>query len=413
MYTDTMLIASLDTHLNAFHLELSFSAEAGRTTVLLGESGAGKSTVLRILAGLLHPERGHIVFEGVTYFDSERRIAIPPQQRPFGYVFQDYALFPHLSVFENVAFGLRAQYLPRQLIRQRVGEALEQVRLSGLDERRPAQLSGGQQQRVAIARALALQPQLLLLDEPLSALDVQTRREVRQELRRILAHIGITTVFVTHQYLEALVFGHHILVLDHGQLIQQGSQRDLLERPRSSYVAELVGTNFFRGRVVRCETNSICTIRLDDDHERGIEISATLARAEASSRPYADKVPGAGEEAYVVVDPRSITLYQTAPDSSARNTFRGEIVQLLHLGASGNTGNRDDGRVRVSMQLDTARRATARVAPTIPRGATTDLSLPAPLLTAEITAASAARMELQEGKIVYATFKATEARAYT
>src|SRR6266852_2207439 len=241
-----MLTAQLDKHLNEnFHLDLSFSAEVGKTTVLLGESGAGKSTVLWLLAGLLHPERGHISLEGVIYFDSERRIAIPPQERPFGYVFQDYALFPHLSVFENVAFGLRAQYLPRQLIRRRVGEALEQVRLSGLDERRPAQLSGGQQQRVAIARALALQPQLLLLDEPLSALDVQTRREVRQELRRILAHIGITTVLVTHQYLEALLFGHHILVLDHGQLIQQGSQRDLLQRPRSSYVAELVGTNFF------------------------------------------------------------------------------------------------------------------------------------------------------------------------
>jgi molybdate transport system ATP-binding protein len=394
-----MLIASLDTHLNTFHLELSFSAEVGRTTILLGESGAGKSTVLRLLAGLLHPERGHIAFEGITYFDSERHIIIPPQHRPFGYVFQDYALFPHLSTFENVAFGLRAQYLPRQLIRRRVGEALEQVRLSGLDERRPAQLSGGQQQRVAIARALALQPQLLLLDEPLAALDVQTRREVRQELRRILAHIGITTVFVTHQYLEALVFGHHILVLDHGQLIQQGSQRDLLEHPRSSYIAELVGTNFFRGRVVRCETNMICTIRLDDNHERGIEISATL-----EEHLQADQAPGAGEEAYVVIDPRSITLYQTPPDSSARNIFRGEIVQLLHLGASGGrrqaaapTGNMDDGRVRVSMQLDTA----------------TNLSLPAPLLTAEITAASAARMELLEGKTVYATFKATEARAYT
>jgi len=387
-----MLVASLDTHLNTFHLELSFSAEVGRTTVLLGESGAGKSTVLRLLAGLLHPERGHIAFASITYFDSERHIIIPPQHRPFGYVFQDYALFPHLSVFENVAFGLRAQYLPRQLIRRRVGEALEQVRLSGFDERRPAQLSGGQQQRVAIARALALQPQLLLLDEPLAALDVQTRREVRQELRRILAHIGVTTVFVTHQYLEALVFGHHILVLDHGQLIQQGSQRDLLERPRSSYIAELVGTNFFRGRVVHCETNSICTIRLDDNHERGIEISATL-----EEHLQADQAPGADEEAYVVVDPRSITLYQTPPDSSARNIFRGEIVQLLHLGASGNSGNMNDGRVRVSMQLDTA----------------TNLSLPAPLLTAEITAASAARMELLEGKTVYATFKATEARAYT
>src|SRR3989454_2702090 len=380
MYTDTMLIATLDTHLNTFHLLLSFSAEIGKTTVLLGESGAGKSTVLRVLAGLLHPERGQISLNDVVYFDSERRIAIPPQQRPFGYVFQDYALFPHLSVFENVAFGLRAQYLPRQLIRQRVGEALEQVRLSGLDERRPAQLSGGQQQRVAIARALALQPRLLLLDEPLAALDVQTRREVRQELRRILAHIGITTVFVTHHYLEALLFGHHILVLDHGRVIQQGSQRDLLERPRSSYVAELVGTNFFRGRVVRCETNTICTIQLYDDHEHNVEISAALEEHTQS-----DRVPAAGEEAYVVVEPRSVTLYQTLPDTSARNVFRGEIIQLLHLGTSlSGAGNLDDGRVRVSMLLETPTTST----------------LPAPLLTAEITAASAARMQLREGKKV-------------
>ncbi len=387
-----MLIASLDTHLNTFHLELTFSAEVGKTTVLLGESGAGKSTVLRLLAGLLHPERGHIVFEDVTYFDSERRIVIPPQQRPFGYVFQDYVLFPHLSVFENVAFGLRAQHLPRQLIRRRVGEALEQVRLNGLDERRPGQLSGGQQQRVAIARALALQPRLLLLDEPLAALDVQTRREVRQELRRILAHIGITTVFVTHHYLEALLFGHHILVLDHGRVIQQGSQRDLLERPRSSYVAELVGTNFFRGRVVRCETNTICTIQLYDDHEHNVEISAALEEHTQS-----DRVPAAGEEAYVVVEPRSVTLYQTLPDTSARNVFRGEIIQLLHLGTSlSSASNLDDGRVRVSMLLETPGNST----------------LPAPLLTAEITAASATRMKLREGKKVYATFKATEARAY-
>src|SRR3989442_4186961 len=194
MYTDTMLIASLDTHLNAFHLELSFSAEIGKTTVLLGESGAGKSTVLRVLAGLLHPERGQISLNDVVYFDSERGISIPPQERPFGYVFQDYVLFPHLSVFENVAFGLRAQHLTRQTVHQRVGEALEQVRLTELDQRRPAQLSGGQQQRVAIARALALQPLLLLLDEPLAALDVQTRREVRQELRNILSRVGITTL---------------------------------------------------------------------------------------------------------------------------------------------------------------------------------------------------------------------------
>src|SRR5438270_2477892 len=227
-----MLKAQLDTHLNTFHLNLDLTADGGQTTVLLGESGAGKSTVLRLLAGLLQAERGCIALDGVVYFDSEKRISVPPQARPFGYVFQDYTLFPHLSVFENVAFGLRAQHLPRALVRQRVGEALEQVHLVGFDSRRPVQLSGGQQQRVAIARALALRPQLLLLDEPLAALDVQTRREVRQELRQLLSRVGIPTVMVTHQYLEALLFGQRIRVLSPGCVIQEGSQHDLLQYAR-------------------------------------------------------------------------------------------------------------------------------------------------------------------------------------
>src|SRR6266581_9238079 len=307
-YTECMLTAVLDTHLNTFHLDINFSAGKGKTTVLLGESGAGKSTVLRLLAGLLHPERGHISLEGITYFDSEQHIAIPPQERPFGYVFQDYVLFPHLTTLENVAFGLRAQHLSRKVVRQRVGEALEQVHLAGYDQRRPVQLSGGQHQRVAIARALALHPQLLLLDEPLAALDVQTRREVRQELRRILANIAITTLFVTHQYLEALLFGQSILVLDAGRIIQQGSQHDLLLYPRSSYVAELVGMNFFRGRVVRNEANSLCTIQLQQENHP-IEVMAALEEHLQGS-----KTPAVGEEAFVVVDPRSITLYQAAPD---------------------------------------------------------------------------------------------------
>jgi molybdate transport system ATP-binding protein len=379
-----MLKAVLDTHLNTFHLNINFSAGKGKTTVLLGESGAGKSTVLRLLAGLLYPERGHISLEGNTYFDSTQRIAIPSQERPFGYVFQDYVLFPHLTIFENVAFGLRAQHLPRKLVRQRVGEALEQVHLAGYDLRKPAQLSGGQQQRVAIARALALHPQLLLLDEPLAALDVQTRREVRQELRNLLSSAGITTVMVTHQYLEALLFGHHILVLEQGQVIQQGTHLDLLQYPRSSYVAELVGMNFFRGRVICCEAGAMCTIQLQNNGRPGIELSAALEEQ-------TQKLPEPGDEAFVLVDPRSITLYQTLPDSSARNVFKGTIVQVLHLGTPFGNNSEHIGRVRVSLSVDDA----------------------VPLLTAEVTEASASRMALSEGKIIYATFKATEARAYT
>jgi len=375
-----MLDVSLDTHLSTFHLTVDFCAEIGKTTVLLGESGAGKTTVLRLLAGLLHPQKGHITLGERIFYDSERHIVVPPQERPFGYVFQDYLLFPHLNVFENVAFGLRAQHLPRQLLRQRVGAVLEQVRLVGLELRRPAQLSGGQQQRVAIARALALQPQLLLLDEPLAALDVQTRREVRQELRHMLQDTGTTTVMVTHQYLEALLFGHQILVLDHGSVIQQGGQHELHDTPRSAYIAELAGTNFFCGRIIGYETNTMCILQLPFTSLRDgtIEIVAMLRE-----HSMAESVPTIGEQAYVVVDPHTITLHRTPPEGSARNIFCGKIVHILL----------EDGRVRVSMQIDN----TSSTAP----------------LIATITQISATRMELREGQLVYATFKATEASAYT
>jgi molybdate transport system ATP-binding protein len=397
-----MLHVVLDTHVDAFRLDLQFSAEAGKTTVLLGESGAGKSTVLRHIAGLCHPRRGRISLGTRTYFDSDRHLLIPPQDRPFGYVFQDYVLFPHLSVFENVAFGLRAQHLPRATIARWVAEALEQVHLVGFDRRLPCQLSGGQQQRVAIARALALHPQLLLLDEPLAALDVQTRREVRQQLYRLLAEIRLTTLLVTHQYLEACLFGHHILVLDHGRIIQQGDQRTLLQEPRSSYVAELVGTNFFRGRVVQRDALALCTIELAGSQEQSFYIQATIEQAGQSDLRV-------GEDAFVIVDPRSITLHPTLPQGSARNSVCGEIVQVLYLGG-GRQGRRgegesdpyrgapwlstaptDDGRVRVSILLEAAK-------------------LP---LTAEVTSLSASQMGLREGQTIYASFKATEARAYS
>ncbi|HEU5382361.1 MAG TPA: ATP-binding cassette domain-containing protein [Ktedonobacteraceae bacterium] len=377
-----MLTASLETHLQAFHLDLAFHAEVGKTTVLLGESGAGKSSVLRLLAGLIHPGRGLIELDGVVYFDSEKKIARAPQERPFGYVFQDYTLFPHLSVFENIAFGLRAQGIPGKLLRRRVDEMVEQMRLVGHEQQRPGQLSGGQQQRVALARALVLQPKLLLLDEPLSALDVQTKREVRQELLRILKQTGITTVLVTHQYLEALLFGQQILVLDQGKIIQRGTQRDLLQRPRSAYVAELVGMNFFRGRVVACEARSVCTICLESHSGPALEIQATLEEQGEGVE--------IGADAYIVIDPRAVTLSLDLPEGSARNIFRGEIVQILQADTYAQEGTRRSGWVRVSLLIE---------------------ATPQPLI-AEITEASARRLELSEGGSVYASFKAMEAQAY-
>ena len=381
-----MLDVALDTSLKNFHLAVKFVAEAGQTTVLLGESGAGKSTILRLLAGLLHPQQGHITLDGITYYDSTQHIAVPPQERPFGYVFQDYVLFPHLTIFENIAFGLRAQRLHSRIIKERVGQVLEQVNLTGLELRYPTQLSGGQQQRAALARALVLQPQLLLLDEPLAALDVQTRREVRQELRHILAQTDITTLMVTHQYLDALLFGDQILVVDHGRIIQQGGQRELREHPRSSYIAELVGVNFFHGHITGLEANPICIIQVDSEDPHGLPLQgiATLKELEQNAEPGT----AIGAEAFVIVDPRSITLHQAPPESSARNMFRGTIMHILQ---QGNMAGDQDDHTRVSIILN------SNTAP----------------LTAEITAASAIRMQLHEGDVIYASFKATEALAYT
>ena len=386
----------LEKHLGRFHLNVAFQADAGITTVLLGESGAGKSTVLRLLAGLLEPERGLIKLHGTTYFEGKgndeggqvkrRRgsFVVPAQERPFGFVFQDYVLFPHLSVFENVAFGLRAQRYAQHDIVRRVGEALERVHLQGVEQRRPAQLSGGQQQRVAIARSLVLQPQLLLLDEPLAALDVQTRREVRQELYHLLMESKMTTVMVTHHYFEALLFGQQILVMDQGKIIQQGGQQELRSAPRSAYVAELVGTNFFRGRISRYEADQTCLITVSPSSPP-IELAALLREARTTG-------VAIGEEAYVVISPRNITLHRQEPEGSARNVLHGRILHLLHTGESDEGGLNESGRFRISIALD---------------------GLPGTLpLTAEVTAASVQRMELQEGVEVYATFKASEASAY-
>jgi molybdate transport system ATP-binding protein len=378
-----MLDAYFDILLGSFHLAMGFSSGNGTTTVILGESGCGKSTVLRLLAGLLHPDKGHFVLDDEIYVDTQQHIDVPAQERPIGFVFQDYVLFPHLSVFDNVAFGLRMQGTHKKEIQQCVGEALEQVHLVGYNDRRPAQLSGGQQQRVAIARALAMKPQLLLLDESLSALDIQTRREVEQELRQILSRLQLTTVMVSHQYIDALLFGHQIIVLDKGHVIQQGKHLDLLLHPHSSYIAEMVGVNLLKGQVVSTDASGVHTISLSTNEEKGLEVIA-VTQDETTTLAL-------GQDVSVVVDPRSITLHQSRPESSARNVFRGEIIQNVPVSAAfSETEKKMEGLMRVSMLID----------PSLPP------------LTADITVSSSTHMELIPGKEIYASFKASETRAY-
>jgi ABC-type Fe3+/spermidine/putrescine transport system ATPase subunit len=224
--------------------DISLDIATAEFLTILGESGSGKTTLLRLLAGFAQPDRGEIWMAG------QRLDTLPPNQRTVNTVFQNYALFPHLSVFENVAYGLRAKRVPNAQVRPRVEQALAQVRMSSFEQRRPAQLSGGQQQRVALARALINRPRLLLLDEPLSALDANLRREMQTELKSLQREVGISFVFVTHDQDEAMALSDRIALLRAGELEQVDTPREIYNRPRTAYVAKFIGqTNLLRGHV--------------------------------------------------------------------------------------------------------------------------------------------------------------------
>src|SRR5829696_5360091 len=224
--------------------DVSLSVDDGEFLVLLGPSGCGKTTTLRMVAGFIEPTAGHVKLAGADV------TLLPPWKRNAGMVFQSYALFPHLTVAQNVAFGLEMRKLPRPDIERRVDEALALVRLGGFGARLPRQLSGGQQQRVALARALAIRPDVLLLDEPLSNLDAKLRQEVRVEIRELQRQLGLTTVMVTHDQEEALTMADRLVVMNEGSVHQVGTQRDLYERPADRFVAGFVGrTTFLAGTV--------------------------------------------------------------------------------------------------------------------------------------------------------------------
>ena len=220
---------------------LNLPVAKGELLALLGPSGCGKTTTMRAIAGLLAPQSGRIVLDGEDITNKS------PHQREVGLVFQSYALFPHLSVFENVAFGLRLRHVGGAELARRVGEAVEMVGLKGFERRLPRELSGGQQQRVALARSVVVRPRLLLLDEPLSNLDARLRLEMRSELQRLQSELGVTMLYVTHDQVEALALAHRVVVMKAGKIAQQGPPADIYERPTSAFVAQFVGfENLFR-----------------------------------------------------------------------------------------------------------------------------------------------------------------------
>ena len=236
---------------------------------LLGPSGCGKTTTLRIIGGFATPTSGDVLFDGVRIND------VPPYQRQINTVFQKYALFPHLNVFENIAFGLRMQKLPEAEIKQRVMEMLETVSLKGFEHRRPEALSGGQQQRVAIARALVNRPKVLLLDEPLAALDLKLRKDMQIELKRIQQQVGITFIYVTHDQEEALTMSDQIILIHEGQIEQQGDPFTIYSQPASVFASDFLGKANLISGILACENDSwyICAgnVRIPVNHVGGSE----------------------------------------------------------------------------------------------------------------------------------------------
>jgi len=280
--------------------DVSFELERGKFYTLLGPSGCGKTTIIRLIAGFVEPTVGEI------YFDDQEISKIPPDKRRVNTIFQDYALFPHLNVFENVAFGLRVKRMKEDVIREKVREALRFVNLEGLENRDIAGMSGGQQQRVAIARAIVNEPEVLLLDEPLSALDLKLRTEMQYELRELQRSLGITFVFVTHDQEEALALSDEVFVLNNGRIEQRGTPMDIYDEPVNRFVADFIG-----------ESNIISATMIKD----------YLVEFVGNQFECVDKGFGRDENVDVVIRPEDIVL---TPADDAKLT--GVVRSVTFLG---------------------------------------------------------------------------------
>ncbi|MDQ0367496.1 molybdate transport system ATP-binding protein [Catenuloplanes indicus] len=344
--TDGDLDAHLTVDRGTFRLDVALRIAPGEVVALLGPNGAGKSTALRALAGL-QPLTGG----GHVRLGGEDLGALPPERRPIGVVFQDYLLFPHLSALDNVAFGPRRRGVRRGDARRAALDWLTRVGLAEHASKRPRQLSGGQAQRVALARALAVHPRLLLLDEPLAALDARTRLDTRAELQRHLAAHPGATLLVTHDPLDALVLADRLVIVEGGRVVQEGDAATVTARPRTDYVARLVGLNLYRGRASGHEvTLDGLTLRVDD------------------------RLDG---EAFVAFRPSSVALHAEEPAGSPRNIWAATIAGIQRHG--------DNLRIELAGPLPAA---------------------------ADVTPAAAAQLDLIPGRTVWAAVKATETHAY-
>jgi len=325
--------------------DISLEVKRREYFVLLGPTGAGKTLLLELIAGLHTPDGGRILIDGVDVTH------MPPERRGVGFVYQDYSLFPHMRVEENIAFGLRMRKLPREEIDERVNSIMESMGISHLRGRYPETLSGGEQQRVSLARALAINPKVLLLDEPLSALDPRTRETLRDELRRIHKTMNITTIHVTHDQVEAVTLADRIGVMMDGEIIQVGTAQEVFNKPVDERIASFTGVeNILDGRVVS-NRDGVALIETED-----YKIYAVTDITEGAVK--------------VFIRPESIVLSKRPMRSSARNTIKGRITGMTNLGPLVNV--EIDGRLKVY-----------------------------------ITKQSAEEMRLKPGGTVYASFKAT------
>jgi molybdate transport system ATP-binding protein len=337
--------------LGAFDLDVNLQV-TDAVVAMVGPNGAGKSTLLRALAGLVPIERGRVVIDGQVVDDTAANIHIPPEDRHVGVVFQDHLLFAHLTVIENIAFGLRARHVPRAEARRRAADWLDRVGLPDIAAARPRELSGGQAQRVALARALATEPALLLLDEPLAAADTSARAELRRLLRQELRRYPGSRLLVTHDPIEAAALADELLVLEDGRVSQQGPLAEVTAHPKSAWVATMVGLNLLAG--VAHDT------------------TVALPRGETLAIP--TSTSGA---VFAAFRPNAVTLHRSRPDGSARNVWAGEATELYPAG--------DRARIRVDG--------------------------PVPLV-AEVTAAAVAELHLADGGQIWAAVKATEIDVY-